>query len=171
MKNKSYSALVIFLLVLSGCSSVPKFKGKGDLCGVVVDENNKPIKDFTVYCNSSLMAKKGTLTSETGMFVFQDMPSDDYVISGEKKGYVRLENTKYKFYDRGKIFCSQVIGIEKALDNVEEKILLQEYKEAQEILKTIEYGWGSYEGKVVKYYQDFISKLIKEEKKNARKKE
>ena len=30
------------------CKTMPRFKGEGDLCGLVVDENNEPVKDFLI---------------------------------------------------------------------------------------------------------------------------
>ena len=69
-------------LLFFSCATKPAFNGCGDLCGLVVDENNYPVKDFIVYCEPS---EKGwslenglpgkdiqpVLTNESGLFVFR----------------------------------------------------------------------------------------------------
>ena len=41
-----FTFLLFCNLYITSCATNPKFSGTGDLCGLVVDENNKPIKDF-----------------------------------------------------------------------------------------------------------------------------
>ena len=47
-------ALTCFIFVMLSCKSMPRFKGEGDLCGLVVDENNEPVRDFLIYCKNDV---------------------------------------------------------------------------------------------------------------------
>lgn len=168
MKNRFL--ILSFLFLLISCGSVPKFQGNGDMCGVVVDDFNRPIKDFAVTCRNQLLESNKTFTNESGIFVFHDMPSGIYTISGMKNDFLRLEETKFIFSDRSKIFCCQVLGIDTALDKIENLILLKEYEAAFDVLKAIQYVKSSNEETVIKYYRNILQKKIKEQKNDKKKK-
>lgn len=162
-------ALIIIYVVLSNvsilsCYSMPKFKGKGDLCGVVVDEKNIPIKDFSIYCHDFGAIREQTYTNESGIFVFHDIPSGKYRISGKKNGYSKIPESEYEFFQRGKIFCAQVQEINVVLDEVEKMISLGEFEQSKSILRTVYCERKTNEEKVVKYYSKFINSKIKEQK-------
>ena len=132
--------IVIFAILFSGCASKPRFKGHGDLCGLVIDENNKPIKDFVVYCqpvDTVPQIVKPVITNESGLFVFYDVSSGKYLLSGEKNNYLRISKTSYNFDDRTKIFCMQTKSLKAALETVEEKLRLNQKDDAEELLKNI----------------------------------
>ena len=72
------AVLISVTVLFFSCASKPVFSGKGDLCGLVVDENSKPVKDFVIYCESKSAGKKlaevkPVLTNESGLFVFYDL--------------------------------------------------------------------------------------------------
>ena len=157
MKNQKvfFLGVSISLLLLS-CKTLPSFKGKGDLCGLIVDENNAPVKEFVIYCKNDLETRTA-LTDENGMFVIQDVSSDIYKISGQKKNYVRLEDKEFLFTDRSKIFCCQVDSIEGAFKSVEELLLRGEKKNAEELLSKLYYDKKTPQDAVVHVYQFFLS--------------
>ena len=85
--KKQLFRFAVFCLTLAflSCKTIPRFKGQGDLCGLVVDENNEPVKDFLIYCKNEFEVTSTALTNETGMFVIHGVPSGIYKISGKKK--------------------------------------------------------------------------------------
>lgn len=149
-------SILVFLTVCIGCVSNPSFTGKGDICGIVVDENNKPVNEFAVYCINQSKNKKSVLTNESGIFVFHDMNAGVYKISGTKTGYSILPETEYNFANRNKIFCCQIMEINSILDTAEKMILLEEYDEALNLLNSISLRSDSNEEKVVNFYKNFI---------------
>ena len=93
MKNKCKILIYSFLTFLFiSCASKPGFNGEGDLCGLVIDENNRPVADFVVYSSNkdNPNQKTSALTNSSGLFVFQNTKAGTYYISGEKKNYTRL---------------------------------------------------------------------------------
>lgn len=157
MKNKKKFFLgFATLLLFSSCRTLPKFKGEGDLCGLIVDENNTPVKEFVVYCKNDFETNTA-LTDESGMFVIHGVSSDVYKISGQKKNYVKLENEEFLFTDRSKIFCCQVESIDGAFKTVEELLLRGEKKKAEALLDKLYYDKKTPQDAVVLVYRFFLS--------------
>lgn len=163
-------AFTVFLF--SSCVSKPKFEGKGDLCGMIIDENNHPVKDFIVICNAkgvSAQVIRPVATNESGIFVFYDLPSGRYSLSGEKKNYMKLSNTDYRFDDRSKIICLQVKTFRAAIENAEELIRLGEKDEAIKILDSISCERKSNEALIIQAHKFFTADSDKERKSAAAK--
>lgn len=163
-------AFTVFLF--SSCVSKPKFEGKGYLCGMIIDENNHPVKDFIVVCNAkgvSAQVIRPVATNESGIFVFYDLPSGRYSLSGEKKNYMKLSNTDYRFDDRAKIICLQVKTFRAAIENAEELIRLGEKDEAIKILDSISCERKSNEALIIQAHKFFTADSDKERKSAAAK--
>ena len=155
--------LFLICLQISSCASKPSFEGKSDLCGLVIDENNAPVKDFIVSCKPADVKTWGAkpvispvLTNESGLFVFYGLSSGQYYLSGEKTNYIRLEESLYRFDDRTKIICLQTKGFKAAVLSAEELLRLNQKKEAAALLGELCCEPGSPEEK---FFKDYISKL------------
>ena len=158
---------VLFISVIFlSCKTLPKFKGDADLCGLIVDENNTPVKDFVIYCKTDFETNTA-LTDESGMFVIHGVSSDVYTISGMKKNYAKLENEQFLFTDRSKIFCCQVESIEGAFKTVEEYILRGEKKKAEEVLDSLYYDKKTPQEAVVLVYRFFLAEKNRDKKRIA----
>ena len=152
--------LFISLILFCGCVSNPHFEGKGDLCGLVVDEKNQPVKDFVIYCSatdSKFKTISPVITNESGLFVFYDVPSGNYVLSGMKNNYLRITKTEYNFNDRSKIICLQTKTFKSAVSHADELIHLGQPNEACELLNTICCEEKSFEKTIVDLYQFYIT--------------
>lgn len=150
--------LMSFFLLFSSCVSKPGFTGNADLCGLIIDENNVPVKDFVVYCKSvekNHQKIKPVVTNEGGLFVFFDILSGSYRLSGEKKNYLRIKNVDYDFNDRTKIICLQTKSFKASLQNAEELIWLGEKELARELLNSICCDEKSEEKKLVDEYKKY----------------
>ena len=150
-------------MIFLSCKTLPKFKGDADLCGLIVDENNTPVKDFVIYCKTDFETNTA-LTDDSGMFVIHGVSSDVYTISGMKKNYAKLENEQFLFTDRSKIFCCQVESIEGAFKTVEEYILRGEKKKAEEVLDSLYYDKKTPQESVVLVYRFFLAEKNKDKK-------
>ncbi len=159
--NKTLFVIFIFSLFFFGCASKPGFDGRGDLCGLVIDENNKPVKDFIVYCSAT---DKGmtpgnyiqpVLTNESGLFIFPSLSSGEYQISGEKNNYLRFEGVTYRFYQRTNILCLQTKSFKTALLKAEELLYLGQKNAALEELEKITCEKNSPQEKIVYFYKFF----------------
>ena len=166
MKNKyAISAALLLELLFISCRTLPQFKGKGDLCGLVVDENNEPVKDFLIYCKNEFELTTTALTNETGMFVIHDASSGLYKISGQKKDYVKLDSTPFLYTDRDRIFCCQVTSVDGAFANVEELMLRGEKKNAEELLDKLYCDKKTLQQAVIQTYRFFLTDKKRERKK------
>ncbi|SEQ29832.1 hypothetical protein SAMN04487977_103300 [Treponema bryantii] len=157
-----------FLMCVFGCVSKPGFKGNGDLCGLIIDENNKPVKDFIVYCHSGDASPhniRPVLTNENGLFVFYDIPSGKYLLSGEKNNYLNISKISYSFNDRSKIICLQTKSFKAAIESADEMIRLGQTEEAYKLLCNISCESKSAEENLIKAYQFFTAD--KERKKKS----
>ena len=158
------TSLLFILLLLFSCRTLPRFTGQADLCGLLVDENNIPVKDFLIYCKNDLEMKTA-LTDESGMFVIHGVDSGVYKISGQKKNYARLEEREFLFTDRSKIFCCQVESIEGAFKSVEELIMRGEKKNAEGLLNQLYYDKKSPQEAVILVYRFFLTEKSRDKKK------
>ena len=170
MKRKTFyyvTALFMFYsITFSGCASKPRFEGKADLCGLILDENNAPVKDFIVRCTGAggkPVVTKPVITNENGLFVFYGVPSGKYVLSGEKNNYLRIKQVPYDFNDRAKIICLQTKTFKGAILSAEELIRLDQTVEAGKLLGNICCESKSKEQLYIKAYQFYAVE-------NARKK-
>jgi len=161
-----------FIMPFISCASKPKFEGKGDLCGLVLDENNSPVKDFVIYCKpasnnlaASAMIIKPVITNESGIFIFYDLPSGQYKISGEKINYLKLENVNYKFNDRTKILCLQTKGFRAVLMKAEEYLRLRQKEAASQILENFVCEQKSKEERIIYAYLFFAQESKRQKKK------
>ncbi len=114
MNKKIIKSFELFLLLscLISCATTPKVNGKGDLCGLIIDENNQPIGEMVVHLVRNGIVLCSGITSETGMFVFTNIAPGRYCISGEKEGFSKIEEEPVAFYDRRKLFvCKTDSGV------------------------------------------------------------
>lgn len=169
-KNEGLFVFIGFMvtsLLFTGCASKPKFQGKGDLCGLVIDENNQPVKDFVVHCISAdgqLQVINPVSTNESGIFVFYDLNSGRYNLSGKKNNYLEIEKVSYNFDDRSKIICLQTKTINAALSKAEELIRLGQPHEARKTLDAISCEPKSREQYLINAYRYFSTEKEREKK-------
>ena len=164
MKNKSVLFPLTFLVLVFfiSCASKPKFRGNGDLCGLVIDEENRPVKDFLIFCDGPVNQNHTALTNDGGIFVIPDVPGGNYIISGKKLNYCGLEKTTYFFGDRTKIFCCQVNSIDAALESVSNLLIRGENQLAENQLNSLSYEKNSAEEAVVNFYRFYLAESKKE---------
>ena len=141
------------LMAFESCASKPKFRGKANLCGLIVDEKNKPVSDVKVSLWRGGSCLQTSLTNENGIFVFYNLSSALYKISGEKRGYSYLDKVDYRFSDNAKIFCSQMFSMDAVFKEAEEKLLCGETKKMLEILDSLCVSKNDYDETALLFYR------------------
>lgn len=164
MNKLNFLLITVFMILITGCVSKPNVKGKGSLCGLIVDENNCPVEEYVI-CYKNNLISKSSITNSSGIFVIPDASGGQLSLKGEKSGFTQLNEKKVDFYDKTKIFCYQVYSIDSVLEEVNKLIEEENYKEALEMLKKVSYKKKSKEGYVISCYKSFLM-----EKKNEKKK-
>ena len=153
--------LLLFLFLLDAmilsCATKPKFSGNADLCGLVVDENNRPVKGFVIRAFCGISGIKSALTNENGIFVIENVPSGKIVISGEKKNYLKLSDANYQFINRSDIFCCQVKSVKAVINLVDELLMRDENQLALDLLDNVSCEKKSMEWRVVQSYKFFLT--------------
>lgn len=148
--------LICLFFSLTACASKPKSGGRGDLCGFVIDENNRPVGDYVVSASRNKGIWNHTITNEEGLFVFPDAAFGNYSFRGSKNYYMKLQEVNCPFYDRGKIYCFQVNSIDRVLDEVEQMILCENFERAEGLLKQIAVTKKSSGEKIIEFYKEYI---------------
>ena len=170
MNFKVGNCLKVFFVVVGigffvGCASKPKFQGKSEMCGVVVDENNIPVADFVITCKKDGVSNVA-VTNESGIFVFNDMRGGKYSICGEKPGYARLAEQTFEFISREKIICCKVNSIDGAFNAIDKQISCQKYENALELLDEICFEKDSAAEATVLFYMAYVYSKCEEMKKS-----
>ncbi len=174
---KKYLLIVLLGSVMFfACTSKPKFSGYGDLCGLVIDENNAPVKDFVLHCKGSaknpamaLMPPQTVSTNESGLFVFYDLPSGDYLLYGEKENYLRITDVSYRFSNRSNIICLQTKSFKASVLNADKIFRLGQKEAARELLEKIYCEANSSEELYVEAYLYFMTEDEKKKMKILKK--
>lgn len=164
MNKKLNLYLCAAVLLFSACASKPKFEGIGDLCGLIVDEKNRPVSDFVVYCNQDLTLFQSAVTNSNGIFVIHNVPSGNYYFTGQKDGYAKLKE-QYFFSNRTDIFCCQLKSLDGVFETVEQLVSRGELENARLILEEISCSEKSEKWLLVQTYRFFLSKNTKEKQK------
>jgi len=158
---------LLFLCVsFSGCISTPKFKGERDFCGMVVDENNKPVSGYLVNCKKSGILCGSALTNESGIFVIQNLKSGKYVFEGRKNNCTDIKEVEVDFYDRNSILCCKVCTARGLFERVDKMISGEDYANARKELKFLRGEKNSYVEKMIIAYRGLIS-LYEKDRKSA----
>lgn len=133
MKKMFYAVFLGMLFV--SCKSVPA--ENRNLTGMVVDEKNRPVSEFVLTCKDEKGKEVATaITGENGMFVFYDVGYGDYLISGKKPYFTRIENEKYTFSKQSDFCACQIMTFEEALMSFY-RLLPTKPEEAKRILDSI----------------------------------
>lgn len=163
MSHKRF--VVIFLIVSCSfqisCVSNKKIIKTGDLCGVVVDENNEPIPNFLVKCSHSSLFSVTTFTNNSGIFVFPQMNSGVYRISGSKDNYVFLDDQEFIFRDSSSLFCCQIRSLKDVLGTIDSYIENKEFEKGVCLLEKVKIKEKGLSNGVYLSYMAYLNYMLK----------
>jgi len=139
MKVKGFYLHLCLMLCICyvSCSSVPVKIQTADLCGLVIDENNRPIEDFVISVIGLGGECKTGVTGRNGLFMIADIQTGILDIVGFKNGYAKYRDKKYEFYSREKILCIQVNSADAILDKADRYLSAGRVEEAESEISEI----------------------------------
>lgn len=153
---------LISILFLSSCATQKNCIETNNFCGIIVDENNKPVKDFMIICYKNAFNKKIAYTNSNGIFILPEMSVGDYIITGKKENYGKIENKKVFFNGNSYIFCCQVQSITKLLEQTKESIRQKNYDKALEIINATEVCENELNSLLVLLYKTYLYIKLKD---------
>lgn len=149
-------AVMIVSSFLTGCSSTPKYTGKAYFCGLVVDEKNRAIEDFTV----SVSQYGSEITNEGGMFTFDKVHSGKIQVKGRKPGYTEIsQNVNVNRKDC--VYVFQVKSADAVLEDARWYCNQGEYKKSLELMDDVVSEAKSPLRDVLLFYRNEIKKKMK----------
>ena len=112
--RKIFGIAVSFLFITlfaAGCRSTKAISNKGDssLVILVIDENNRAVKDFSLVLENKKRCGKGT-TNAQGMCSFNGIAKKDFLLNGQKSGYTKLSSVPVKMEQNGEVQCFSVLS-------------------------------------------------------------
>lgn len=160
MRVLIYLEVIFLLFINAGCASKPSGYGAGNLCGLMVDENNKPVKNAIVSCWKGPVCIESVMTNENGVFTFYNLPSvglGSLKIIGKKNGYANFLKEHCSASDYRQILCCQMLSLDSVLDLVEEKYLCGNFEECIDLLEKVSAEKRSREENVLLYYKASVA--------------
>ncbi len=131
---------VIFILFISffflSCKTTGQFTGSANLTILIVDENGCGVGDCSITLSNFNKSENG-ITGKNGMCVFNNVPSGEFTLSGQKNGYSKLESQAFNFMNKGDVFCFEIFSNDYIFSKVEELYEQDDYKRALELLDEI----------------------------------
>ena len=166
MKAKLFAEWIFLglLFFFQSCASTAKFKGEGDLCGIIVDEKNLPVSGYFISCQKNGMPSGNAITSESGLFIIQNLKCGKYVLDGKKINCTDIKNLEVNFRDRKSILCCKALTADGLFERVESLVMAGDFKQARRELKNLRYEGNTYVEKMIVVYKGWISAMEKDRK-------
>lgn len=117
-----------FALIFLSCASA-KFEGSAAMTGRVCDSHGNPVPQYHISAGLGLE----TMTDASGIFVFKNLSSGNYHISGGGNGWCGTD-MHFFFYNRKDILCIQVESLEENLPKIESFIRDGDFSSARDCL-------------------------------------
>lgn len=152
-----FLSLILYSIFLAGCVSQPNCIKTGNFCGMIIDENNKPVNNYLIICNSSSLEKKKAYTNRSGIFVIPDMSIGEYELSGQKVNYSLINKKIINFNGSNEIFCCQVLSLEKIINQTNIYIKNKDFEKALECLSSISPNDKELNSLLILLYQSLVN--------------
>ena len=161
-KEKSLLILILLSVFFVSCASKPKnVNSINEFTVLIIDENNQPIPAFTTYISKKGGSKKTYITNNEGLFYVPDFKGKEFVISGQKNNYVRLEEQCVPILPEKELFCWQIKSATAVLDSIKTYIEADNFGRAYYLLKTIKFERASDYQKVSNEVFKLMSQAMK----------
>lgn len=157
-----FFSFIMIVLLFAGCVTYKNCIKKSNLCGIVVDENNKPVSNYLIICDSNPFNKVSTYTNDNGIFLLSDMEVGTYNISGRKQNFGKIDNDSFYFDGSSSMLCYQVSSLEELLFRVNKCIDNKEYEKAINIVNKIEIDENQYNYGLILLYKEYLYIKLKD---------
>ena len=136
MKKIFFAAVLLFTGILTACRTTGCFSGTAPLVIMIVDENGQAITDFKVVLSNFNKAENG-ITNTSGVCVFENIPSGQYEIGGQKNGYSKLTASQIHFTDKSEVFCVRAYSGDFVFEQTARLFESGNYPEGINLLETL----------------------------------
>ncbi len=120
----------------TGCRSTITGSGDSSLVILVIDENNRAVKDFSVVLENASLYGSGTTNSQ-GICSFTGIDKKDYFLSGYKNGFTRLTDIPVKLEKNGDILCFSILSEACVFEKVLSLYEKNKFTEGLSLLRTL----------------------------------
>ena len=155
--------VVFCVFLLGSCASTAKYEGTANLMGMIIDENNRPVSNFSVTVSGALKTYDTVVTNDGGIFTVKNVESGNLSFYGKKEGYTVL-NQKDIYNRKDRVMCIQIYSVDYVLDMADENARNENYSEALNNLKDVYTKHGSNIDDVVSFYKKKLTQKKKEMK-------
>lgn len=168
MKNKIKYLffLAVTIEIFTSCVTETNIIKDGALCGIVVDENNKPVSNYLIYCFKNENNKLSTVTNDSGIFVFPDIEIGKYYIEGEKINFCDMEKQEYIFNDCTSLFCVQIMSFSECISNVDLLIEAGEFQKSLDLINSLSVKQKSNNETLLLCYSSYLNYALGNMKKS-----
>lgn len=142
----------VFAMSFFSCATRPKFEGRSEIVGKVVDSKGKGIQD----CIVTLDGTKTAATNSTGIFVLRDIASGNHKISVQKENY-SIEKKEFPFLTRQTFLTVKCKDGTEIFSEAEDYLDQRDLESAKSVLKTLKKSDGN--EKFLYFYEQLIEYL------------
>lgn len=138
MKNNKAKMILLLLtgICFYACKTTGQFSGTANLTILIVDENGCGIRDCALTLSNFNKDEHG-ITNEKGLCIFNNAPSGEYKLTGQKNGYTKLKSDTFNYINRGDVFCFKLYSSSFAFDKIEDFYEEHDSQKALELLDEI----------------------------------
>ncbi|MCF0242880.1 MAG: carboxypeptidase regulatory-like domain-containing protein [Treponema sp.] len=154
---KKWIKFVLIIPFFISCAST-QLSEKGNLVGLVVDENNKPVDEYVLHLETEKGKRFSAMTSVDGIFVIENLSRGNHRIEGNKDLYEKL-NQELIFNDYSKVFCFEVLTADGIFNKANKKIKEGNISEADVLISKLQCNTSETVGEVLKFYKEKLNEM------------
>ncbi|MBO4640449.1 MAG: hypothetical protein J5710_11890 [Treponema sp.] len=132
MKKFLISITVLLIFFSTACKSVDLAKAPVTLNGMIYDNQNKPVVNYTI-CVDGVYCCQSDIS---GRFVLKDVPKGEHVITGYGDRYLNIKETTV-IYDKAQILYIRVLTVEAKLNEAFMYLEQSFFEKAEESVREI----------------------------------
>ena len=160
MKKIYILPYVCFMFFFISCSSIEKINNNTEFTCFIVDENNNPVSECSVFIIKNDKQIECAKTNKNGFVFFNGIKNDTYTLSLMKPGVPKKNINFHLNNNCDKYYCFQFESKDYVFDSIEKLLKENKVNEALELLNTI-FTNGQPELEVLIYLYKCYGCLIK----------
>lgn len=128
---------VCFMFFFISCSSIEKINNNTEFTCFIVDENNNPVSECSVFIIKNDKQIECAKTNKNGFVFFNGIKNDTYTLSLMKPGVPKKNINFHLNNNCDKYYCFQFESKDYVFDSIEKLLKENKVNEALELLNTI----------------------------------
>ncbi len=161
MNKRVFLFLMLLLIFLCGCKSIPKESETIDVNGMIYDTGNRPVANYRIYIDG-----KGECTSDIGgRFVIYGIKKGEHVFSGFGEGYLAIEEN-ITVYDKAQILYIRVPSVDSCFRQAFDFMKKGHLEKAEKLISSVLESDAENEDAL--YFMKTINELRRRNEKNGK---